>query len=473
MKQLIKRAACLSLATLMICSCFTGCDKKSKSASGESGSTVADKLRAELDFGGETINIVTPPGYGMVNTDGKDQTLVERDEKLEKLGKKYNATFKVIEGRGTYWDAMASSIAAGSPAGHIMVSQENYFMSWLKAGAMADLSAAMEKTGIDFTDERYSQVVRKYTNLNNSQYCFAEAPLYPSGCIWYFNKRIFSESNLGDPYEMVKNKTWTWDTVEDIAKKALKKKADGTVEQWGLSAYMHINMVSELCSSNGTTIANFDENGNPVLTLNESAAMKAFEKFYDWTVVQKIAKCNDGSQNWDTALREFTTGNIALMMGTNKLLQFIDESAMEDDFGILPSPMGPDVDDYYAGTSCGTMYFIPATYEDMADKLLLVMDELYDFGDSSYEEEITKKYISKMRDEESMQNYIDMIVNTEHHTHDAYVMTKIDWTSPSIHDLCSSVLKGVKTPGDALEGSKVQFQKAMEDTMEDYKVTGK
>lgn len=472
MKHLLKRAACLSLAALMMCACFAGCGKD-KAASGKSGSNAADKLRADLDFGGETINIVTPPGYGMVNTDGKDETLVARDEKLKKLGEKYNATFKVIEGRGTYWDAMASSIAAGSPAGHIMVTQENYFMSWLKAGAMADLTAAMEKTGIDFTDDRYSQVVRKYTNLNNSQYCFSEAPLNPTGTIWYFNKRIFSECNLGNPYEMVKNKTWTWDAVEEIAKKALKTKADGTVEQWGLSAYMHIYMLSELCSTNGSTIADFDADGNPVLTLNEPASMKAFEKMYDWTVVQKIAKCNDGSQNWDTALREFTNCNIAMTMGTNKLLQFIDESGMEDDFGILPSPMGPDADKYYVGTSCGQMYFIPTTYEDMADKLLLVIDELYDFGDSSYEEEITKKYISKMRDEESMENYINMVVDTESHTHDAYVMTKIDWSSTSINGLCYSVLKGEKTPGDALEGTKVQFQKGMEDTMEDYKVTGK
>ena len=120
------------------------------------------------------------------------------------------------------------------------------------------------------------------------------------------------------------------------------------------------------------------------------------------------------------------------------------------------------------------MYFIPKTYEDMADKLLLVIDELYSFGDSSYEDKITEKYISKMRDEESMKNYIDMITKNDNKIHDAYVMTRIDWNSePSIHSMLGSVLKAEKTPGDALEANKVQFQKCMEDMMGDLKVTGK
>ena len=101
-----------------------------------------------------------------------------------------------------------------------MVTQENYFMEWYKAGAFADLNAAMEKTGIDFKDSRYSQTARKYTNIDGKQYAFSDVPLNPTGTIWFFNKRIFKEQNLGDPYEMVKNKTWTWDKVEEIAKTA-------------------------------------------------------------------------------------------------------------------------------------------------------------------------------------------------------------------------------------------------------------
>lgn len=469
MKKSVKRILCLSLATAMICTGLAACGGGEDSKPDSSTPSHAD-----VNFNGETIKIVTPPGYGLVNTDGKDESLVARDKKLEELGKKYNATFQVKEGRGNYWDIMASSIASGDPAGHIMVTQENFFMEWLKAGAFADLTEPAKKAGVDFKDPRYSQTVRKYTNMNNAQYCFAPAPLNPTGTMWFFNKRIFQENNLGNPYEMVKNGTWTWKTVENIAKKAQKKKADGTVEQWGLSSYMHMDMLSAMCASNGTSIASFDENGKPKLTLNDPAAMKAFETMYDWVVVQKIAKVNDGSQNWDTALREFTNGNIAMMMGTNKLLQYIEESAMEDDFGIVPLPKGPDADKYYTGVSCGQMYFIPKPYEAMADKLLVVINDLYDFGGSTHEKKISEKYISKMRDEESMNNYIDIVTAVDNAQFDAFIMTKIDWDSqPSIHSMLSGILKAERTPGDAMEANKVQFQKCMEDTMGEFKMTGK
>ena len=476
----ITRLAALSLAALMAAFSLAGCgSEKTESGSNASKSPVSagnsktDQLKAALSFGGETITIVTPPGYGMINTDGKDPALVRRDARIKELEAKYDVKIVQKEGRGTYWDVMTSSIASGSPAGHIMVTQENYFMEWYKAGAFADLNAAMEKTGIDFKDSRYSQTARKYTNIDGKQYAFSDVPLNPTGTIWFFNKRIFKEQNLGDPYEMVKNKTWTWDKVEEIAKKATKKKSDGTVEQWGLGGYMHSDFLSSLAASNGSAIASFDKDGNPQLTLGDSAAMKAFEKMYDWTVKQKIAYVNDGSQTWDTFLREFTKCNMAMMAGTNKLLQYIEESAMPDDFGIVYAPMGPDVQENTNPTRCGHMYFIPKTYESMADKLLLLIDDLYAYPDGqTIDDLVAEKYVSKLRDEESLTIYTDMVKSTDRFVHDAYTMTKIDWTAPSIHELCSTVLKGSKTPGDALEANKVQFQNAMNDMMAGHKVTG-
>ena len=146
---------------------------------------------------------------------------------------------------------------------------------------------------------------------------------------------------------------------------------------------------------------------------------------------------------------------------------------MPDDFGIVYAPMGPDVQEYTIPTSCGQMYFIPKTYESMADKLLLLIDDLYAYPDGqTIDDLVAEKYVSKLRDEESLTIYTDMVKSTDRFVHDAYTMTKIDWTAPSIHELCSTVLKGSKTPGDALEANKVQFQNAMNDMMAGHKVTG-
>ena len=147
---------------------------------------------------------------------------------------------------------------------------------------------------------------------------------------------------------------------------------------------------------------------------------------------------------------------------------------MADDFGIVYAPMGPDVDDYTVPVSCGQMYFIPKTYESMADKLLLLIDDLYAIPDGmTIDDLVAEKNVSKLRDEESLNYYTSMVKDSNLFIHDAYVMTKIDWTTPSIHEMCSEVLKGSRTPGDALEANRVQFQSAMEDMMEGHKVTGK
>ncbi len=463
----IKRLLALLFSMLMVVTCFAGCK------GGESGGNKkADSLRADLDFNGETIKIVVPPGYGLIS-DGTDPELVARDEKLAELGKKYNGTFVFQEGVGSYWSLMATTIASGKPAGHIMITQENYFMNWVKAGAMADLTAAMEKTGIDFTDSRYNQTIRKATNFNGAQYCFYQAPLAMLSNIWFFNKRIFEEYNLGDPYQMVEDGTWNWDAVENIAKKALVKKSDGTVEQWGFTSYSHTSLLTALCVSNGTTVSDFDKNGNPVLNLNSSKGMKAFEKFYDWTVVQKIAKVNDGKQNYDTYYKEFAEGKVALTLGGNSLLKTLSEMQSEDDFGIVAPPMGPDADKYYYQDACGEMYFIPKTYEDMADKLLLVMDELL-YTEASHEDRVSEKYISYFRDEKALDSYVKQVVDTENKVYDASNMVDIIWGGePSLHDLIGTVLKGEKSPGDAMEASKVQIQKSMEDNMGEYKRTSK
>ena len=86
------RFVALPMAMLMASFALIGCTETTESSPSSSsggtsggGNTVADQLKAELSFDGETIRIVTPPGYGMINTDGTDPSLVRRDQRIEEL----------------------------------------------------------------------------------------------------------------------------------------------------------------------------------------------------------------------------------------------------------------------------------------------------------------------------------------------------------------------------------------------------
>lgn len=434
-----------------------------------------EQLKAELDFGGETITFCYPPGYGLIDTSGKSLSLARRDARIEELEKKYNVNIEQRDDATTYWENMVTSIASGAPEGHIMVTQDRQLLSWVEAGAVANLAPAMEKTGIDFTDNtKYSQVVRKYSNFNNEQYGFSEPANYVGNIYWFYNKRIFEEMQLGDPNEMVANGEWTWDKVTEIAQKATKRSVDGTVEQYGLGTMIIYDFLGTLCQSNGTNMVSFDENGKAVLKLQEPKAMKAFQQMSDWIFRDKTVLYNDGSLDWDATINDFINGKVAIMAGTNVVLGRAAGTPMEDDFGILPPPMGPDVKDYTIAGSTGQYYFIPKTYEHMADKLLLLIDDLYELPEGmTREDTVVEGYGASVRDEESLENYIDMALNYNTEIYELVVTAGLDWSSPSINEICNKVARGEATPADVIEQNKVQLQTLLDDKFSKMVFTGK
>lgn len=434
-----------------------------------------EQAKAELDFGGETIVFCYPPGYGMIDTTGTSASLARRDARIEELEEKYNVNIEQRDDASTYWENMVTSIASGAPEGHIMVTQEKQFLSWVEAGAIADLTEAMEKTGIDFSDEsKYSQIVKKYSAFNDGQFGFSDPAPHVSQPYWFYNKRIFEEMQLGDPYEMVANKEWTWDKVTEIAQKATIRKPDGTIEQYGLGTMMLGDFLNALCQSNGTNIATFDENGKAILTLDRPESMKAFQQMSDWLFKDKVALFNDGSLDWDATIKDFINGNVAIMCGTNPILGNAKAAPMADDFGILPPPMGPDVDEYTIGGSMGQFYFIPKTYEDMADKLLLLIDDLYELPEGmTREDTVIEAYGTHVRDEQSLENYIDMALNYNTSLYEISSISGLDWSTPSINEICKQVVNGEGTPADLVEQNKVQFQTLLDDKFSKLRFTGK
>lgn len=495
MKKRSTRLAALFMTTAMI---LTGCGStpasnssepsKESSASKESTSEASsvpsseeetlsktDQAKAELDFGGETIVFCYPPGYGMINTDGTSVSLARRDARMKELEEKYNCKIEQRDDASTYWENMVTGIASGSPEGHIMVTQEAQLLTWAEAGAVADLTAAMEKTGIDFTDStKYSQIVRKYSSYNNQQYGFSEPAPYVSGMYWFFNKRIFEEMQLGDPYEMVEKGEWTWDKVTEIAQKATKRNADGTIEQYGLGSMMVADFLGALCASNGTSMCSFDASGQAKFTLADEKGMRAFQQFSDWLFKDKVALINDGSLDWDATIADFINGKVAIFCGSNPVLNNAKSTPMADDFGIVPPPKGPDVTKNTIGGAMGQFYFIPKTYEDMADKLLLLIDDLYELPEGmTREDTVSESYINHVRDEESLKYYTDMALNYDTSMYELTAIGGLAWSDPSLTNVCNQVLKGEATPADVIEQNKVQFQTLLDDKFKAMKFTGK
>lgn len=473
--------AALSAAVLMGIGFTAGCGEQpgssQVSSNGSSQSTEGlsktEKLKAELDFDGETLTFVCTPGWDYANPDSTDPEVIRRRERIAELEKKYNVKIVQKEGKGNYFDLMASTILSGEPMGHVLMVPDNQLLDWYKANVMANLNDAMEKTGIDFTDETlYSGETRRATNFDGKQVGFGPRAIQ-LGTAWFFNKRIFEEQNLGDPYEMVKNKTWTWDTVEEILTKATIRRADGTVEQWGMNSWTGFSFFSSMAGANGGSLVTFDNEGVPHQNLSDPRTVEALEKMYDWAFVKKIADINDGTRQWDAAMKEFAKGNVAICLGTNKMLQIAQETPMEDEFGVIYAPLGPGKTDYTVSETRGDMYFIPTTYESMADKLLLLMDDLFITSDGATQEDrIMEKYASQVRDKRAMEVFLASALSTNPGGGASFGMLHLEWMEPSIETICATIIRGEASPGDLVEQNRNQMEKMIEDQMDGHKATG-
>ncbi len=98
----------------------------------------------------------------------------------------------------------------------------------------------------------------------------------------------------------------------------------------------------------------------------------------------------------------------------------------------------------------------PKTYEDMADKLILLIDDLYELPDGmTREDTVAEYYATHVRDEESLATSTEMALNFDTSIYEIAVIAGLDWSSPSINEICNKVVKGEGTPADVVEQNKV------------------
>lgn len=109
----------------------------------------------------------------------------------------------------------------------------------------------------------------------------------------------------------------------------------------------------------------------------------------------------------------------------------------------------------------------------MADKLLLLIDDLYELPEGmTREDTVIENYATHVRDEESLNNYVDMALHYNTDIYEIAVISGLDWSDPSINQICKQVVNGEGTPADLVEQNKVQLQTLLDDKFTKMKFTG-
>lgn len=173
-----------------------------------------------------------------------------------------------------------------------------------------------------------------------------------------YNKTLFEREGLPDLFELYEAGEWTWDMATEIAVQATQDfDGDGVVDQWGIVDARPW----DLAVANGASLTKIDENGRVVFAADEPAYLEALEQCYEWWTELGVQFPGYGSGDLNTT---FTSGRGAMRFSTAAygLADLITQ--MEDDWGIVPMPMGPSADKHYWTVQALNTTLVPVSATD-------------------------------------------------------------------------------------------------------------
>lgn len=346
----------------------------------------------DIDFGGATVTIVCHfNSYQRFMEGGVEGGKIEEAKKLFNIG---DVTVLQV-GWGDVGQTCLNRYMAGESTWDIWRVPHAYFFDLATKGALFDVSQILPGS--------YFEKLPKITRERNEslavggkkfQFSCGVPDDYGHSLFFVYNKDAFEREGLPDPYELYLNDQWTWDVVEDIAKRATRDTdGDGAIDQWGF----HWIDPAYLIFANGGAITRVDENGETVFAMGEEPTLEALRRYHQWQYV-------DGLVQGDYQFLEFAQGKT--LMAWVPYYAINGGNNWNFNFGILPFPKGPHAKDYTYPQGTADHIFIPANAEN---PLALVALDNFLWELWAYEEELENSIRNKAKNMESYQILMEAV----------------------------------------------------------------
>lgn len=234
-------------------------------------------------------------------------------------------------------------------------------------------------TLVDFMDLTYIDLTAPWWDYNSVEALSVAGRLFAacsditvmdndSTSALVFNKGLLADYALDDPYQMVRNGTWTLDRLQELTRAVSEDlNGDGIMDnndRFGL-LYQRDSMTSFLTGSNAF-IAQKDENDIPVITLHDPHALDVLNYLFDFLYDEQY--CFHVMRFFDARGMDFTAGMTAMFQNDQALFMWIRMAdvqnlrAMDTDFGILPIPKWNEAQENYlhnVNPHVGTVTAVP------------------------------------------------------------------------------------------------------------------
>ncbi len=424
----MKRTVTILVALLLLAS-VCGCQGDSNSGNSDGGTdaikTDGDYVMPDIDMEGKTVSILNVDQFfGMfidfvVEEDSTDEPLnAAVYESNMRLQQQFNVKLVEDEFPQTDWDTtyvdMAEhfyrNVQSGEDVYDILHFPVNTRIELITNGYIMDLA---DLDALQLDQPWWDATINNIVNVNGHQYMVcgsANLMPYEAMTTVFFNKKILNDNNLDNPYDMVRDGTWTLSAMVELGKEALNLNSDA---QWGVM-------------EGGTSVYGFAKHAQyPVhfltgaglqLTVEKDGGYEFEPESDDFYLAVESLKILFGDAAWGGISGFDTTSgptNYISNFAQNRALfvasELKDGVVMRDsevDFGILPAPkLREEQEKYYTDSLERLHYICIPTLSENPEEVAAILDAMaYDRYKNVvpvyYDSYITYK---GLRDEDSLE----------------------------------------------------------------------
>ena len=360
-----------------------------------------DLSGVELDFAVIIDQLTNMSIEGNVLGYTQDTLFAEQARnRIAEVEKQLNCTI-VLDNKATANNFNLES-AAGSSYCDIIMCNSNDTQKWAKTGFLTGLSTLSEF--IDFKDSD------KWGNSNLLEVAFYVDDVYgviPAawpelsyvsfGYPLVANVDLINSLGVADPREHVEKDEWNWDQFKNELVECTVN--TGTETVYGMITH-YPYMAQMFIRSNGVTFAQKNDDGSVVCGYYTDAGIRALEyinEIYNGEYSSYILK--DGHQDATISMEHFVNGLGCYTFTPAHCIFGVsgDISTYMENYAVLPTPYGPDVDPGYNGGLYHSQYYFVSIpkLSDINDAAAIVVNAIFEPFEGLETYENIKEYMAR------------------------------------------------------------------------------
>ena len=191
---------------------------------------------------------------------------------------------------------------------------------------------------IDINNKYFSKTFMEKFKWKNKMYLMYDPASYRSSYTFiFYNKTMFEDEGVTEPYDWYKQGKWTFDQFRKTAREMTKDtNKDGKMDILGFGTWWY----EGLLLANGNSQVNIKQDGNIDITLQNKSAYTAMQLIEDMQLV-------DHSYDWNTNPSQmFVNSKLAMILERPweavGAYDMYNPENFPDEIGFCPVPKGPD-----------------------------------------------------------------------------------------------------------------------------------